>query len=99
LNPGAGKIFFTHPEQPLGPPSLRYNGYWVSFLGGMAARAWLVHPPPSCAKVKGRVELYLYSPSGTSWPVLRVKFTIYIFIFFTYKKSSTRQIYMNTIKK
>jgi len=28
------------------------------------------HPPPSSAKVKERVELYLYSPSGPSWPVI-----------------------------
>jgi hypothetical protein len=28
------------------------------------------HPPPSIAEVKERVELYLYSPSGLSWPVL-----------------------------
>jgi len=28
------------------------------------------HPPPSNAKVKERVELYLSSPSGSSWPVL-----------------------------
>ena len=28
------------------------------------------HPPPSSAKVKKRVEPYLYPPSGTSWPVL-----------------------------
>ena len=27
------------------------------------------HPPLSSAKVKERVELYLYSPSGPSWPV------------------------------
>jgi len=27
-------------------------------------------PPPSSAEVKGRVELYLYSPSGPLWPVL-----------------------------
>jgi len=30
----------------------------------------VAHPPPSSAKVKERVELYLYSPSGPSWPVL-----------------------------
>jgi hypothetical protein len=29
------------------------------------------HPPSSSAEVKERVELYLYSPSGPSWPVLR----------------------------
>jgi len=28
------------------------------------------HPPPFRAKVKEREELYLYSPSGPSWPVL-----------------------------
>ena len=28
------------------------------------------HPPPSRAKVDGRVELYICSPSGPSWPVL-----------------------------
>ena len=28
------------------------------------------HPPPSSAEVKERVELYIYSPSGPSWPVL-----------------------------
>ena len=32
------------------------------------------HPPPSSAEVKGRVELYLYSTSGLSWPVIGVKF-------------------------
>jgi len=28
------------------------------------------HLPPSSAKVNGRVELYVYSHSGPSWPVL-----------------------------
>jgi len=28
------------------------------------------HSPPSSAEVKERVDLYLYSPSGSSWPVL-----------------------------
>jgi hypothetical protein len=28
------------------------------------------HPPQSSAEVKERVELYLYSPSGPSWPIL-----------------------------
>jgi hypothetical protein len=28
------------------------------------------HPPPSSAKVKERVELYIYSTSGHSWPIL-----------------------------
>jgi len=29
------------------------------------------HPQPSSAEVKERVEPYLSSPSGPSWPVLR----------------------------
>ena len=28
------------------------------------------HPPPSSADVEGRVELYIYSPCGPSWPVI-----------------------------
>ena len=28
------------------------------------------HPLPSSAEVEGRVELYIYSLSGSSWPVL-----------------------------
>jgi hypothetical protein len=28
------------------------------------------HPPPSSAEVKDRVELYLFSISGPSWPVV-----------------------------
>jgi len=28
------------------------------------------HPPSSCAEIKGRVELYICSPSRPSWPVL-----------------------------
>jgi len=28
------------------------------------------HPPTSSAEVKVRVELYLYTPSGPSWPVV-----------------------------
>jgi len=30
----------------------------------------LDHPPPSSAEVKERIELYLYSTSGPSWPIL-----------------------------
>jgi hypothetical protein len=29
------------------------------------------HPPPYSAEVKERVELYICSPSGPSWPVLK----------------------------
>jgi hypothetical protein len=60
--------FRTSPDRPWGPHGLPYNGYRV-FPGGKTAGA--CRPPtPLNAVVKERVELYLYSPSGPSWPVL-----------------------------
>jgi len=41
-----------------------------SFLGVKRPRRDVDHPLPSSAEVKDGVELYLYSPSGSSWPVL-----------------------------
>ena len=69
-NPGGGEIFRTRPDRPWGPPSLIYNGYPVPFQGVKRPGRGVDHPPPSSAEVKERVELYLYSPSGPSWPVL-----------------------------
>jgi len=43
---------------------------WVPGLSrGKVAGAWRWPSTPSSTKVKERVELYLYSPSGPSWPV------------------------------
>jgi hypothetical protein len=39
------------------------------FPGHKAAWAWRWHPAPSSAEFKVRLELYLYSPYGPSWPV------------------------------
>ena len=64
-----GEIFRTRPDRPWGPPSLLYNGYRV-FPEGKAAGAWRWPSTPSSAEVKERTELYLHSPSGTSWPVI-----------------------------
>jgi len=69
-NPGGGEIFHTCPDWPSGPPSLLYNGYWVSFLGVKRPGRAIDHPTPSSTEVKKRVELYLYSPSGPSCSVL-----------------------------
>jgi len=41
-----------------------------SFPGVRRPGRGVDHSPPSSAEVKERVELYLYSPSGPSWPVL-----------------------------
>jgi hypothetical protein len=49
--------------------SLLYNGYRV-FLGVKQPGCGGDHPPPSSAKVKEKVEIYVYSPSVPSRPVL-----------------------------
>jgi hypothetical protein len=41
-----------------------------SFLGVKRPGRGVDHPPPSSAEIKERVELYLYSPFGPSWPVV-----------------------------
>ena len=41
-----------------------------SFSGVKLPGRGVDHPPPSIAEIKERAELYLYSPSGPSWPVL-----------------------------
>jgi len=68
-NPGRGEIFRARPDQRWGPPSPLNNGYRV-FPAGKTAGAWRWPPTPSSAGVKERVELYLYSTSGPSWPVI-----------------------------
>ena len=62
---------FPHLSRPaLGPTQAPTE--WVPGLSP-GVKWWgrgIDHPPPSSAKVKERVELYLYSPSVPSWPVL-----------------------------
>ena len=41
-----------------------------SFLGVKRPGRDVEHPPAYSAKVKERVEVYLCSPSGPSWPVI-----------------------------
>ena len=48
-----------------------YNmGTGSLFSGVMRPERGVNHPPPPSAEVKERVNLYLYSLSGPSWPVL-----------------------------
>ena len=51
-----------------------YPGFYTmgtgSFLGVKRPGRGADHPPPSKCRGQERVELYLYSPSGPSWPVM-----------------------------
>jgi hypothetical protein len=65
LKPGGG-VFPTSPDRSWGPLSLLYSSFPnVKRLGRCDS-----YPTSSSARVKERVLLKLYSPSGISWPVL-----------------------------
>ena len=62
---------FPHQYRPaLGPTHSPIQ--WVPRLsrGVKRQRRGVGHPPLSSAEVEGRRELYICSPSGTSWPVI-----------------------------
>jgi hypothetical protein len=61
---------FPHTSRPaLGPTQLTIQ--WVPDLPGVKRPGrGADHPPPSSTEVKERVQLYFYSLSGLSWPVL-----------------------------
>jgi hypothetical protein len=65
-----GRDFPLLSRPALGSPSptIRWvpSHNWESKRPGSGVN----NPPPSSAEVKERVELYLYIPSESSWPVL-----------------------------
>ena len=74
LNPGGGEIFCTHSHLSWSPPSLLYNGYWVSFPGWKRLRAR--HWPPFLSSTEVTVELPLYFPLSACMPRSRVNFQL-----------------------
>jgi hypothetical protein len=69
-NFGGGEISRTRQNRPWSPTSLLYKGYRVSYSVVKWLGRGIDHPPASSTEVKGRVELYVCSLSGPSWPVL-----------------------------
>ena len=61
-----GEIFRTCPDQPWGPLSLLYNGYWVFSGGKERPEHDADHSPPSSAVVK---KEYSYTPLLPLWAV------------------------------
>ena len=49
------------------------------------------HPPPCSTEVEGRVELYLYSPSGPSWLVLGLTLLLPLLKYQVVNKSNKMQ--------
>jgi hypothetical protein len=52
LNPGGGEIFRTHTNRTWDPPSLLYNGYWVSFPGVKVQGVVLTTHPSHLSRLK-----------------------------------------------
>jgi len=69
-NPGGSEVLRTRRDRPWGLSSLVYNGYWVSFPGLKRPRHDVDQSPLPSSEVKKKVELYLFSPSGPSLPVV-----------------------------
>jgi hypothetical protein len=80
---------------PWGPPSLLYNGHWVSFPGVKLPGRSVDHPPPCSAEVKERIDIHLYFPSEPSWPVLG---ELYIYVYLYFKKFYTKSLMMVLIR-
>jgi hypothetical protein len=65
-----GAKFSAHVQTGPGAHPASCTMGTASFLGVKAAGTWRWPSTPSSAEVKERVDLYLYSTSGPSWPVI-----------------------------
>ena len=72
FEPFGDKIFYTHPDQPFGLPSLLYKGYRRSFIRMKGQGHGLGTPTPgpsSSMQVKERVDVYLFLTALPLWYV------------------------------
>jgi hypothetical protein len=67
--PGIESRFSAPVQTGPGAHPASYTMGTGSFSGVKRPGYGFDHPPTSSAEVKGKVELYLYSTSGPSWPV------------------------------
>jgi len=74
-NIGRGDISALVQTGP-GPHTTSYTVGIGSFPGVKRSGRGFDHPPPYSAEVNERVELYVCSPSGVSWPVLGWNLTL-----------------------
>ena len=70
IEPRWGARFSAPLQIDPGAHTASYKMGTGSFPGVKLPRSGVVHPPPSNAEVKARVDLQLYSPSGSSRSVL-----------------------------
>ena len=68
-NPGGSRFSALVQTDPWTQPA-SYTMGTRSFSRVKRPGCGVHHPTPSSAEVKGRVEVYLYSTSGSSWPVV-----------------------------
>ena len=71
-----GARFYAHVQTGSGADPASYTMGTGSFLGLRWLGHGIDHPPPSSAKVEGRVELYICSSSGPLWPILGRTFSL-----------------------
>ena len=68
IEPRLGARFSTPVQTGPGTHPVSYTMRTGSFPGVNWPGRGVGHPHPSSAKVKERIELYIYSTSGPSWP-------------------------------
>jgi hypothetical protein len=75
-----GARFSVHIQNVSGDHLSSYTMGTVSFPGLKRPGPGFENPPTHSVEVKERVEIYLYSTFGSSWPVIWVNFN-FIFYF------------------
>jgi hypothetical protein len=76
-NPGGGEVFHNVQTGSLTHPA-SYKLGTEFFPGVKRPGRGVDHPTPSSTEFKERAELYLYSTSGPSWPVIGWKIILHI---------------------